>query len=67
MGARIIFIAGIAFVFGTVLFVNTPEGQRWLKDRVQTVRRITSEVQPPSATAAPYYPDNHQTQKRSTR
>ena len=53
MGARIIFIAGIALVFGTVLFVNTPEGQRWLKDQVQTIRRITSEVRPPPATAAP--------------
>jgi hypothetical protein len=64
MGPTITFIAGIALLVATLVFVNTPEGRRWIEDQVRTALGIASDVVPPSATAAPHYPD--QRQRRST-
>jgi hypothetical protein len=53
VGPTITFIAGIALLIGTVLFVNTTEGRRWVENRVETVGWITNQARPVPATAAP--------------
>ena len=53
MGPTITFVAGVALLVGTVLFVNTTEGRRWVENRVETVRWITNQGRPLPATAAP--------------
>jgi hypothetical protein len=47
------FIVGIGLLVGTLLFVNTTEGRRWVEDRVETVRWITNQARPVPATASP--------------
>jgi hypothetical protein len=66
VGHTITLIAGMGLLVGTVVFVNTTEGRRWLENRVETARWITNQAQPRSATAAPHYPQGQQRQRRST-